>query len=123
MLYLSGTTYKIGKAAYKVNAINNNNFTDAQTGGGYCASNKNYQARVTLGDLGLQIGDKPISLLIKSVNDDSSFAVLSESKDFPIQGKKISSTGTTTAGVARKINVLQGYQSYPSIFDYTLFTN
>ncbi len=49
--------------------------------------------------------------------------VIVQGGSMPKQGKQISSTGQTGTGVARKINVLQGYSSLPPVFDYTLFTN
>jgi len=67
-------------------------------------------------------GDKVVLLRINAVYNPTDI-VVSPKAQLPAQGKQITSTGTTTSGVARKLNVLEGYQSLPAVFDYTLFVN
>ncbi|MBI4130613.1 pilus assembly PilX N-terminal domain-containing protein [Candidatus Roizmanbacteria bacterium] len=128
LLYRTGSTMKIGKEAYDPNDSRrgDNNFLPADDSGGYCGNTQQkYKAQISLGNFGVIGGDDPILIKVKPVYVDTLDVVFDPTSgpDLPPQGKVISSTGTTTAGVARKINVLQGYSSLPSIFDYTLFTN
>lgn len=127
LLFRDGSTYKIGKTAYNPDTSSSDNFEDAQTTGGntYCSnSDKKYRAQLKFNDnFGIDREEVPIALRVKPVYNSTDIVVDSGSKNLPPQGKQISSTGTTDTGVARKINVLQGYNSLPPIFDYTLFVN
>lgn len=117
LLYKSGSM-KIGKAAY------NKDGSDKFTAAGTSCQGKDYGAEVSFKDVfGVtEDNDVPILLKIKPVYVNQINVVIDpKGTILPAQGKVISSTGITEAGVARKINVLQGYTSLPSIFDYTLF--
>lgn len=42
--------------------------------------------------------------------------------NLPVQGSEVESTGTTTSGVTRKLEVIQQFPALPAIFDYVLFS-
>lgn len=129
MLFKSGSTYKIGKVAYDPNAgrTGQNNFKLADSAGGYC-DGRTYRAQINFAaDFGTINSDVPIYLRLMPVYANTDIALTPEGgigggHPFAVQGKQIVSTGKTSNGVARRLNVLQGYTALPPVFDFTLFT-
>lgn len=129
LLYYSGGTYKIGKAAFDPSA-RGNNFTPASTSkptDNFCNTGKKYEYILNLassGTFGNSTGDTLVLLRLNPVYNTTDLVVKPAGGvggNLPTEGKTISSTGTTTSGVARKLTVLQGYTTLPSFMDYTLF--
>lgn len=131
LLYYSkaDAKYKIGKVAYDPSARNNFTAPLIDSGGvlNYCNSNKKYSAHLdlsTTGNFGSDYNNDTLVLLrLNPIYSTTNLVVLPIGVSLATQGKNISSIGTTVSGVARKLNVLQGYASLPPAFDYTLFTN
>ncbi len=130
LYYESG--YKIGIAAFDISASSrDNNFDDSavKTGNSQkrCGSeNRRYNVLLNFNS-DFDAGGTRIALMVKPLyaeKTDIAFGAHPSGGDveFPSQGKQIISTGTTTSGAARKISVIQGYASIPSIFGYTIFT-
>ena len=114
--------FKVGKAAYDVQVrIPPNNFQSAETGEGYCGGNFKFRQTITPGDIIGSNDVKLIALRIQPVYMGTAIAI-NPKANLPIQGKQITSFGQTETKVARKIQVTQGYNVLPSLFDYTLFT-
>ncbi|MBI4067481.1 pilus assembly PilX N-terminal domain-containing protein [Candidatus Gottesmanbacteria bacterium] len=128
-----GAGYKISKLAFDPDFFRRTNithFSDLPPPGNNCgAEDRLYSVSLTFAGAGSHNFDNPpfpppirILLRITPLYNSTDLVVAPQGvATFPSQGKSITSTGTTTAGVVRKLNVLQGYASLPSIFDYTLF--
>lgn len=131
LFYLDSGTYKIAKAAFDPSG-RSNNFSalpppSANQPG--CNLKEPYTASINFLSL-FNVDPSTMTLLALRLNpvyNSTDIAVYplqgASNNTLATQGKNISSTGTTTAGVARKLNVLQGFSSLPPAFDYTLFTN
>lgn len=124
----ASNAFRIAKAAFDPDAVSrDNNFSSVTVD---TSENTTCKYKADISNWSTVFGVNPstgsqvlVSLSIKPVYDGTSLTIIPGSGgSLPSQGKLISSTGKTSSGVARKINVLQGYPALPSIFDYTLYT-
>lgn len=117
--------YKIAKGAYDPSSTPRGGFGSADSTGSYCGSeDRKYHKQIVFSsDFSAPPGNTRYIFLRVNPLYNSTDLVVDPQADLPAQGKLITSTGSTTTGVSRKLNVIQGYASLPSVFDYTLFTN
>lgn len=131
LFYKSGSSYKIARSAYDRYPSDHppspsNNFDtnlEENAGGSvYCDGNYRFRKIITpQTDFGMGVADKLLFLRIRPVYENTIFAVRPISS-LPTQSKVITSVGQTkNAGVVRKIQVIQGNNELPSIFDFALF--
>lgn len=123
----TGSMYKIAKAAFDPNnALRVNNFYDvADQAGGYCNGNFQYMVTMSAADpFGVTSANFVlVALRLQAVYADTAFAFApAVGATLPSQGKIVSSKGqSSTTDIVRKIQVSEGYQTIPELFDYTLF--
>jgi len=122
LYYKSGTTYKVARGAYDANAVSRgNNFSAVDSAGNYCDSNFRFKKTITpTTDFGLAASDKLLFLRVAPAYENTTFAI-KPTANLPAQGKVITSVGQTNTGVVRKIQVTQGYNVLPAVFDFALF--
>ncbi len=120
--------YRVAKGAYDPNStrVLTNKFSGVTSTTGGCGSGTGttYKQTVTFGSFTPAINpasDTLLMLRLQPVYADANLAVNATSA-LPLQGGKIESTGTSEAGITRKIVVYQQYQSPPSIFDSVIYS-
>ena len=119
--------YQMARAAVDTNAATHaNNFSlpTATSGGCGIAGDLSYQ--LTFSSFGINNAaggtDTLIALRLRPEYADTTVAADGGSLGVPKQGNEISSVGTTTTGVSRKVLVYQQYRSPASIFDYVIYS-
>jgi hypothetical protein len=122
-LYKSSGAYKVARATFDPDATRaaTNKFGQpaGTTGGCGVNSGTTYKQQLDFGLFSPPIDpavDTLISLSLTPLYSDTTFAVLTPVA-LPLQGGRVESSGSTTAGIARKIVVYQLYRTPPSIFD------
>lgn len=121
-IYKEGGEYRLAKESYDPDTGRGNNFLPADTGGGYCDGNYSFKKTIYPNtDLGISTSAQLILLRLTPVYVSASSAV-KPTANLPVQGRIITSVGTTSTNVTRKIQVNQGYQILPSLLDFTLFS-
>lgn len=122
LIYVDGGEYKISKAAFDSTNRGNGFTLASDSSGGYC--NGNYTYRQTINpttDFSINPTDTLVMLRISPVYDGTAFAIV-PSSPLPVQANQIVSVGQTETGIVRRIEVTQGYQVLPEVFDFTFFT-
>ncbi len=67
-------------------------------------------------------GDRVIFLKLRPIYTQAKIAVVPQSTALPEQGKNITSTGQSGAGITRKWNVVQTYSAPIDLFDYAVWS-
>lgn len=119
LLYKRGAAYQVAKLALDPAGATRspaNNFTAVGAAGNHCGQSNVYRYTVNFATLGILGSDIMLGLRIRPVYSNTQVYVNTTSV-LPQQGRRIESTGTTPAGITRKIVVQQPYLSPSSIFD------
>ncbi|MCL4339322.1 hypothetical protein M1271_06555 [Patescibacteria group bacterium] len=119
----AGGQYYIAKGAYDPDPLTRtppDNFTQAEKAGGYCGGDYRFRQVITPTSLGVPSGDILLVMRIQPLFSGTVLAV-QPSATLPQQGSLITSVGQTSTGIVRKIQVTQGYKSFPTLFDMALF--
>ena len=66
-------------------------------------------------------GYKAIMMRIRPLYSNDAIAVRYNSGNLPQQGYKITSTGSSTEGASRKLEVYRSFPSLPTVFDFVLY--
>ena len=126
LFYKEGTEYRIAKRAYD-SVAQDNGFILADILGNYCGDYLYRMKIVASSDSDSSTDDFNISpasallfMRLQPIYEATAFTVTPES-NLPVQGKIISSIGQTETGVARRIQVFQGYQVLPALLDFTFY--
>lgn len=129
VLYKKGTdgSYNLARLALDPNsAVRGNNFDSLVTTTNGCGLGNYYEKQVDFTALGITpIGasaDTLLALRIRPEYSDTTIAVDGGITGVPKQGNQIESTGTTGAGVSRKVVVYQQYRSPATIFDSVIYS-
>lgn len=124
LTYKEDGEYRLAKAAYDPTVGRGNNFLPANTDteGNYCDGGYSFKKTIIPAvDFGMSTAAQLILLRLTPVYVSASTAVKPAVR-LPVQGRIITSVGTTNTNVTRKIQVNQGYQILPSLLDFTLFS-
>ncbi|MBI3577584.1 hypothetical protein HY086_06110 [Candidatus Gottesmanbacteria bacterium] len=123
VLYKSGGVYKVARAAVDPDptraATNKFSQPTATTGGCGSTSLTTYKQTLTFANFTPAINpasDTLIWLRMSPLYAETKFAVAAPVA-IPLQGSRVESSGSTTAGTTRKIVVYQQYRAPTSIFD------
>lgn len=121
ILYKTGTSYRVAKAAYDPDS-RSNNFTTPSAGG--CTANTNYHTTITFSDYGIApASDTLIALRIRPVYSGAQLAVAPLSpQTLPSQGSVVEAAGSAGSNVNRKITAFKQFRAPASIFDYAVYS-
>lgn len=120
-VYDDAGTYNIVKGMYDPIGTRGNNFSSAESAGGYCNGTFLYRVRITpSSDLAVPSTATLLFVRLTPVYFPTAIAVR-PSAALPVQSRKISSVGQTETGVVRKIQVTQTYPIIPELLHFTLF--
>lgn len=128
LYYKDVGNYYVIKQAYDPNNARGNSFKFAQAAGGSCGGGYDYKVTVTPStsagsDFEVTNTSIPLFLRIQILYSSSILAAQSSgSNSFPTQGTQITSVGQTSSGVIRRIQVIQGFKTLPSLLDFALFS-
>lgn len=130
-----GTEYRIAKLAYDSDPVrrsgsSGNNFSASDPTGNYCGGGFRFRKTITtvttvgMDNFGMAMTDNPLVLKVKALYNNTKIAIQPNNDSFslPVQGDVITSVGQTSTGVARKIQVINGFKTLPALMDFTLFT-
>lgn len=121
-MYKESGEYKLAKMAYDTEVGRGNGFLPADTSGSYCDGDYSFKKTINVStDLGIPVSAQMILLRLTPVYVSAAVAV-KPVVQLPVQGRLITSVGSTNTNVTRKIEVNQGYQILPSLLDFTLFS-
>lgn len=114
----------MAKGSYDPIATRGNNFSLADSAGGYCDGTHEYKKTIVPAT---EFSFPPsVTLLFLRLTPTYANANLgakpSAPNVLPVQGKIITAVGKTGTDVVRKIQVKQGFQTIPSFLDFTLFS-
>lgn len=128
MYKTAGGQYRVARGAYDPDGTRRvrNNFSSVTASSGGCGAGTGttYKQTITFGGFVPAINpasDTLLMLRLQPVYADANLAV-NASVALPTQGGKIESTGTSEAGITRKIVVYQQYRSPPSFFDSVIYS-
>lgn len=128
VLYKSAGSYKVARGAYDPDPIRviTNKFTSPTATSGGCGEGTatSYRQTLTFANFSPAINpasDILLALRIQPVYADTQIAI-NASGLIPLQGSRIESSGTTGAGITRKVIVFQEYRSPPTIFDSVIYS-
>ncbi len=120
--------YRVARGAFDPNstraATNKFSAVTATSGGCGAGTGTTYKQTVTFASFSPAINpavDTLLMLRLQPVYADITLAVNAVGA-LPLQGSKLESTGTSEAGLTRKIVVYQEYRSPPSIFDSVIYS-
>lgn len=105
-------------------AINNFAAPTTMTGGCGATTGTTYRHRINFNDINGSVNpnsDTLIMLRLRPVYADAKIIVNGFAR-IPFQGRRIESTGTTAAGINRKVVVYQEYRAPSTIFDAALYS-
>lgn len=126
VLYKSGSdgSYRTARMALDPDAtrVVTNKFTSIGPSGTHCGLPNYYQNQITFSDLGIGPADTLLALRIRPVYADTQVVVDPGVVTLPSQGNRIESTGSTDAGVSRKVVVYQQYRSPETVFDASIIS-
>ncbi len=126
ILYKQGSAYEVAKAAYDPDGATRStadhfSAPTSQTAGSECGT-ADYRARLTFADFGIDpASDTLLMLRLRPVYGDTTVSV-NTTAVLPLQGKQVTSVGTSEGGATRKIVVFQQYRSAESFFDAALYS-
>ncbi|MBI3955528.1 hypothetical protein HY338_03720 [Candidatus Gottesmanbacteria bacterium] len=121
LYYLSGSSYKISKAAYDPDGSRLNNFSTADNIGSYCGGNYRYKHSVNFkDDFGLLGSELLLALRMTPVYESTTIGIL-PTDNLPVQGNQVNSVGKSNTGVVRKIQVNKTYNLLPNLLDFSLY--
>lgn len=119
----SDGSYQVAKVALDPDSSRGNNFTAVSAVGNHCGQTNVYSSTIDFTLLGITpTADTLLSMRIRPVYSSTQLYVDTGGQVLPQQGKKIESTGTTAAGINRKILVYQQYRSPSTIFDASIYS-
>lgn len=129
LYYKDSAGYKFARSAFdnfpnSHSPGNNFNPPDGTGSSGYCGGTYRFHKTINVVSdyaLNLALNPKLLFLQIQPVYEKTTLAI-KPNISIPGQGKMITSVGQTETGVVRKIQVTQGYNVLPAIFNFTLFT-
>ncbi|OGG15608.1 hypothetical protein A3D77_02845 [Candidatus Gottesmanbacteria bacterium RIFCSPHIGHO2_02_FULL_39_11] len=133
LYYKNGSSYYVIKGAYDPVFVRggSNSFRWGlpEGTGGNCGGVPGYNYQVTItpttsaGNYQVPGGSILLFAKVQMLYVSSPLAVLSSSTNsFPPQGKQITSVGQTASGVTRRIQVIQGFKTLPSLLDFALYS-
>ncbi len=128
ILYKSGSDgqYRLARDAFDPDAArtSSNNFTGVPSPpSGGCGFSNYYKKNISFSSYGISPGsDILIALRLRPVYASTQLAFDPSTFTIPLQGSQIVSTGTTPAGITRKVIVNKSYASAPTLFDATVFS-
>lgn len=70
---------------------------------------------------GAQMGSNNLFLLVRVIGSGLSTKVGFQGSTFPLQGRTVSSSATSTTGVTKKVELFQSYSQFPAEFFVTSF--
>jgi len=128
IFYKDGTDYKMAKKAID-SSVRDNGFIIADVLGNYCGGQFRFRkiimpstdANSNTNDFNISPSAILLFLRLQPLYEASAITIDPQSI-LPVQGRIISSIGQTATGVARKIQVYQGYPVLPSLLDFSFFT-
>lgn len=123
---VSGGGYQVARGAYDpdVNRASANNFSTVTATTGGCGANTQttYRQRIRFSDFSIDPSvTTVIAFRLLPVYSDTKIAI-DAPQAIPIQGYQVESSGTTDAGVTRKIVVDQPFKTPPAIIDYVIYS-
>lgn len=123
--YFDSLKYKTVFRAYDYHAIDHsNNFNGIGVvdsgGSNYCGGSYQFRTKIIPTGIGIPANAKLLLMRILPLYASTNISV-SPSAKLPVQGKIITSVGTTQTNTVRKIQVIQSYSILPEIFDYGFF--
>lgn len=126
ILYKRGTSYLVAKEGFDPTAGRRaTNYFLAPTSatkGAECGTG-DYRNRVRLSDYGINLAtDNLLMLRLRPVYTATEFSIDAGGTVLPLQGKTVTSTGTTSSGATRKIVVVQQFSSLETFFDAALYS-
>ena len=127
VLYKEGTdgSYKVARSAFDPDTVRAaaNNFSSGGAAGTNCGIANYYRQNINFTSLGITpTQDAIIALRIRPEYADTTLVVDPGAVVLPQQGKRIESTGSTQAGVSRKVIVYQQYRAATTIFDSVIYS-
>ena len=124
ILYKRAGIYYVAKDAFDPDATRaaTNTFSGVTASSGGCGVPSMYRRLITFADYGINpVTDTLLMLRIRPVYSDTQLAI-DAPVALPLQGNKIESSGTTGAGITRKILVYRQYHVASGIFDRSLYS-
>lgn len=120
-----GGQYRVTRGAYDpdgTRAATNKFSAPTTTSGGCGDGNTTFKQTITFSDFSITPAtDTLLMLRVQPMYADTLLAI-NASGTLPSQGNRLESSGTTDAGITRKIVVYQQYRSPLSIFDYAIYS-
>ena len=112
--------YRVARGAYDPDGSRANNFSPvtSSTGGCGVGTGTTYKQTISLAAFS---SDTLLMIRMQPVYADTNLAV-NATGALPVQGNKLESTGTSGAGVTRKVVVYQQFRSPPAIFDSVIYS-
>ena len=124
IIYKRAGMYYVAKDAFDPDAARAaaNTFNGVTASSGGCGVPSMYRRLITFADYGINpVTDTLLMLRIRPVYSDTQLAI-DAPVALPLQGNKIESSGTTGAGITRKILVYRQYHVASGIFDRSLYS-